>query len=141
MAAQPDLSWLLDRAHLLDFVVSVVQTFPKIVTGKNSGVKDRATTILKISFELMAQVSSETTDEWMNPADGFKVDEQEDVNHDAEKQVQTSIVLLVEAVGFKTVLLHMQPLFLEYIQNTTDWRYQYSALVVASQLGAGGCKL
>ncbi len=48
----------MDRAHLLDFVISVVQKFPKIVTGKNVGVKDKGTTIIKIGFDLMTQVSS-----------------------------------------------------------------------------------
>lgn len=54
------------------------------------------------------------------------------MDYDVEKQVKSSMGIFFEAVGFKMALIQFQPLFLEYIQKTGDWRYQYAALVVAS---------
>jgi importin-5 len=42
---------------------------------------------------------------------------------------------MCESIGFRDAITYLQPLFVEYMQNETNWRFQYSALMVASQLG------
>lgn len=41
---------------------------------------------------------------------------------------------LSQTITFEEAVLQFQPIFLEYIQKQGDWRYQYAALMVASQL-------
>jgi hypothetical protein len=54
MITQPHASFLMDRAHLLDFVVSVVQKYPKIASAKSG----RGTRILKDALNILTQVST-----------------------------------------------------------------------------------
>lgn len=45
------------------------------------------------------------------------------------------------AITFEHAVKNLQSLFLEYVQNTNDWRVPYSALVVASQISIEGANI
>lgn len=46
----------------------------------------------------------------------------------------SSVDVLSETIGFEQTLIYFQPLFLDYVQKKEDWRHQYSALIIASQI-------
>lgn len=48
---------------------------------------------------------------------------------------------LALAIGFNNSAAILQPLFIQYMQNSIDWRYPYSALIIASQIAVEGAKV
>ncbi len=57
----------MEMAKLFDFLSDVTQKYPKTLKTK----KERITKLYKITFDILTQVSSETTNEWLNPPNGF----------------------------------------------------------------------
>jgi hypothetical protein len=54
---QPNSSWLLDKAHFYDFLVSVVNKYPKVVNNQNT----RGSKIFKLALDLICQISSQVS--------------------------------------------------------------------------------
>ncbi len=57
----------MEMSQLYAFLSNVVQKYPKTLKTK----KERITRLYKIAFDILTQISSETTNEWLNPPNGF----------------------------------------------------------------------
>ena len=62
-----------DRVTLLEFVMSIRRKFRKLFSNK----KERISRLFKISLDILILETEEPTEEWLNPPDGFKEDENE----------------------------------------------------------------
>lgn len=70
----------------------------------------------------------------MDPPNGFAEDDGDDEEQNYSKAVMTNVDQLSSTIGFSDALIHIQPIFLEFIQNVSNWRYPYAALMAASQI-------
>ena len=51
------------------------------------------------------------------------------------RQIMACSDRLSDIIGFNEAVLYLQPLYLEYMQKQDNWRYAFSALMTASQIG------
>ena len=74
------------------------------------------------------------TPAWMNPPNEISEDETEPNEDPIEKNILANVAVFSEKCKLENIVNFFQPLFLQYIQNHENWKYQYSALMIASQI-------
>ncbi len=99
---------------LYKFLSVVVHKYPKTLKTK----KERITKLYKIAFDILTQISSETTKKWLNPPNGFHPNINQDNEQSESHLTISSAYSISKTVEFKDALLHIKPLFLEYMNNT-----------------------
>ena len=124
------------KSLTLEMITCVAERKHKLMSG-NQALCQR---VLEKIFRLMLSVDKEVDATWLRPPEGYKEREDEDEDEDEieidyAKIGRKVIQRLLESIG-DTYLL---PLVIAAIQNllqdTSDWRNKYAALMTASQLG------
>jgi uncharacterized protein YjgD (DUF1641 family) len=125
---------VFEKTMMLDFIMTVIQDYPRLVKKKSN----RVTKLYRIALDMMMQTVEEVDNDWLNPPNGFNADvPYGDDENSKGKAVMSKVDQLSEIIGIRESILNLQPLFLEYIQNEPNWKCQYSALMVASQIAVG----
>ena len=124
------------KSLAVEMIVCVAERKHKLMSG-NQALCQR---VLEKIFRLMLSVDKEVDETWLRPPEGYKEREDEDEDEDEieidyAKIGRKIIQRLLEALGD----IYLLPLVIAAIQNllqdTSDWRSKYAALMTTSQLG------
>lgn len=88
--------YLLDKAHILDFIVSVIEKYPKLAKNK----KGRASKLFKLAMDIVCSMSSQTSEQWLNPHDGFQAEDELDVDSQTITQIMSTVDTLALSITF-----------------------------------------
>jgi hypothetical protein len=86
--------------------------------------------LLELIFKLMIDIDDEVDADWLKPADGYKVEEDEE--DDGVKFGCTCVDRLVSAVGDEIMLPILGTLVTNTISNDQDWRYKNAGIMAFS---------
>lgn len=117
------------RQQPLEFVVTLVERKPNLVSKNTELLKD----ILEQIFKLMIDIDSDIEQEWLSPKEGFTQEGDEEEDHVAFGK--TCVDRMVSSIGDGIMLPLIGTLVMNTISNDSDWRYKNAGIMAFSQVG------
>lgn len=85
-------------------------------------------------FFHMIEISSDITEEWMRPEEGYNEDMEDDEDFETTRFGMGAIDRLIYTIG-EQELLPILSATIEQLLGNEDWRYKYTAVMALSQIG------
>lgn len=130
IVAKGDFTKPLIRHQPIELIMTIAERMPNLLKKDDETLGRFLDTI----FRLMIDIDEDIDDDWLQPKEGFRADEDEE----EEDQVhfgKNIIDRLVGAVGEKKMLPLLSALCGNSLADNMDWRTKHAGLMALSQVG------
>lgn len=118
------------RRMTTEILVDFAEKSPAIFRKRPEALKST----IEMVFYHMIEISSEITQEWMRPEEGYNDDMEDDEDFETTRFGMGAIDRLIYTIG-EEELLPILSATIELMLGNTDWRYKYTAVMALSQIG------
>jgi hypothetical protein len=118
------------RRMTTEILVDFAEKSPTLFRKKPEALKST----IEMVFYHMIEISSEITEEWMRPKEGYNDDMEDDEDFETTRFGMGAIDRLIYTIGEEEMLPILSQT-IELMLSNADWRYKYNAVMALSQIG------